>query len=218
MTRSPYKKNATSLAVVYGGDVAFSFPSVWEQRKLGDAFDMTISNNTLSRAELNYDGGEVQSVHYGDVLIKYSAFIDAQHDEIPFITDGTKEQYKAQLLQEGDIIFADTAEDETTGKAAEIGNLMEKSVVSGLHTIVCRPYEKKAKYYLGYYLNSESFHRQLLPLMQGIKVLSLSRANLSNTVIKYPVSEVEQARIGNFFRQLDNLITLHQREHDDEGR
>jgi type I restriction enzyme S subunit len=54
--------------------------------------------------------------------------------------------------------------------------------------------------------------------MQGIKVLSLSRANLSNTVIKYPVSEVEQARIGNFFRQLDNLITLHQREHDDEGR
>jgi type I restriction enzyme S subunit len=48
--------------------------------------------------------------------------------------------------------------------------------------------------------------------MQGIKVLSLSRANLSNTIIKYPVSEVEQAQIGNFFRQLDNLITLHQRE------
>jgi type I restriction enzyme S subunit len=182
------------------------------QRKLEDAFDMTISNNTLSRAELNYEGGEVQSVHYGDVLIKYSAFIDAQHDEIPFITGGTKEKYRAQLLQDGDIIFADTAEDETAGKAAEIGDLMGKMVVSGLHTIVCRPYERKAKYYLGYYLNSESFHRQLLPLMQGIKVLSLSRANLSNTIIKYPVSEVEQAQIGNFFRQLDNLITLHQRE------
>jgi restriction endonuclease S subunit len=188
------------------------FTGAWEQRKLEDAFDMTISNNTLSRAELNYEGGEVQSVHYGDVLIKYSAFIDAQHDEIPFITGGTKEKYRAQLLQDGDIIFADTAEDETAGKAAEIGDLMGKMVVSGLHTIVCRPYERKAKYYLGYYLNSESFHRQLLPLMQGIKVLSLSRANLSNTIIKYPVSEVEQAQIGNFFRQLDNLITLHQRE------
>jgi type I restriction enzyme S subunit len=188
------------------------FTDAWEQRKLGDAFDMTISNNTLSRAELNYDSGEVQNIHYGDVLIKYGAFIDAQFDEIPFITEGKAEQYKAQLLQDGDIIFADTAEDETTGKAAEIGHLMEKPVVSGLHTIVCRPYEKKAKYYLGYYLNSESYHRQLLPLMQGIKVLSLSRANLSNTVIQYPVSESEQAQIGNFFCQLDHLITLQQRK------
>ena len=189
------------------------FTDAWEQRKLGDAFDMTISNNTLSRAKLNYDTGEVQSIHYGDVLIKYGACIDVQNDEIPYITSGTLEEYKVCLLQKGDIIFADTAEDETTGKAAEIGDLQGKAVVSGLHTIVCRPIEKMAKYYLGYYLNSDSFHNQLLPLMQGIKVLSLSRSNLAKTIIKYPRSKAEQAQIGSLFHSLDHLITLQQHKY-----
>lgn len=69
-----------------------------------------------------------------------------------------------------------------------------------------------AKYYLGYYLNSDSFHSQLIPLMQGIKVLSLSRSNLSQTVVTYPVLKSEQAAIGSFFQHFDRLITLHQRE------
>ncbi len=186
------------------------FTDAWEQRKLGDAFDMTISNNTLSRAELNFNTGEVQSIHYGDVLIKYGAFIDAQDDEIPYINSGALDEYKRCLLRDGDIIFADTAEDETTGKAAEIGNLQGEAVVSGLHTIVCRPIDKMAKYYLGYYLNSVSFHNQLLPLMQGIKVLSLSRNSLAKTVINYPKSRAEQAQIGGLLYNLDHLITLHQ--------
>ncbi len=202
------RKKALAPAIRFAG-----FTDAWEQRKLGDAFDMTISNNTLSRAKLNYDTGEVQSIHYGDVLIKYGACIDVQNDEIPYITSGTLEEYKVCLLQKGDIIFADTAEDETTGKAAEIGDLQGKAVVSGLHTIVCRPIEKMAKYYLGYYLNSDSFHNQLLPLMQGIKVLSLSRSNLAKTIIKYPRSKAEQAQIGSLFHSLDHLITLQQHKY-----
>ncbi|MDD6351029.1 MAG: restriction endonuclease subunit S, partial [Lachnospiraceae bacterium] len=42
----------------------------WEQRKLGDCFT-SLQNNTLSRAELNDESGEVKDVHYGDVLIKF---------------------------------------------------------------------------------------------------------------------------------------------------
>ncbi len=184
----------------------------WEQRKLETAFDFSVSNNTLSRAELNYEDGEVKSVHYGDVLIKYGSVLDAQVDEIPFITGKKGMDFLGQWLQEGDIIIADTAEDETTGKATEIRHLGAIPVVSGLHTIVCRPTAKMAPYYLGYYLNSDSYHRQLLPLMQGIKVLSLSRSNLIKTEIKYPKSQEEQKQIGCFFRSLDDLITLHQRE------
>lgn len=184
----------------------------WEQRKLGEAFDFTVSNNTLSRAELNYESGEVKSVHYGDVLIKYGSVLDAQVDEIPFATGKSIMDFSGQLLQEGDIIIADTAEDETTGKAVEIRGLRAVPIVSGLHTIVCRPVTKMAPYYLGYYFNSDSYHNQLLPLMQGIKVLSLSRSNLLKTSIKYPKSQEEQKSIGSFFRSLDNLITLHQRK------
>ncbi|GEP64133.1 type I restriction-modification protein subunit S [Clostridium beijerinckii] len=184
----------------------------WKQRKLEEVFDFSVSNNTLSRAELNYDEGEVKSIHYGDVLIKYGAYTDVVSDEIPYITEGKVADYKVQLLQNGDIIIADTAEDETTGKATEITNLQDIAVVAGLHTIVCRPIVKMAPYYLGYYMNSDSYHKQLLPLMQGIKVLSLSRGNLVKTTIKYPTDKEEQAQIGIFFHRLDNLITLHQRK------
>ena len=188
------------------------FTLAWEQRKLGEVFDFSVPNNTLSRAELNYESGEVKSVHYGDVLIKYGSVLDVQEDEIPFISEKKATDFSGQWLQEGDIIIADTAEDETTGKATEIRHLDSTPVVSGLHTIVCRPLEQMAPYYLGYYLNSNSYHNQLLPLMQGIKVLSLSRANLIKTEIMYPKSREEQQHIGAFFRSLDALITLHQRE------
>lgn len=174
--------------------------------------DMSISSNTLSRAELNYENGNIKSIHYGDILIKYGAFISGQTDVIPYITNGDIDNFKSNLLQEGDVLFADTAEDEMTGKAIEIGDLQGVSVVAGLHTIVCRPKIKMAKYYLAYFLNSNSYHKQLLPLMQGIKVLSLSRSNLSNTIVKFPKSSIEQEQVGRFFARLDNLITLHQRK------
>ena len=192
-----------------------SFAISWEQRKFDEVFDCTIPNNTLSRAELNYESGSVRNIHYGDILIKYGSVVDVQNDEIPFATGKSSDDFKGALLQDGDIIIADTAEDETTGKACEIGNSQGLDVVSGLHTMVCRPRNKMALGYLGYYLNSDAYHHQLLPLMQGIKVLSLSRTNVQKTMVCYPKSKAEQQLIADCFRNLDNLITLHQRNSAD---
>ena len=188
------------------------FSDAWEQRKFDEVFDCTIPNNTLSRAELNYESGSVRNIHYGDILIKYGSIVDVQNDEIPFATGKSSDDFKGALLQDGDIIIADTAEDETTGKACEIGNSQGLDIVSGLHTMVCRPHNKMALGYLGYYLNSDAYHNQLLPLMQGIKVLSLSRTNVQKTMVCYPKRQSEQQLIADYFRNLDNLITLHQRE------
>ena len=190
------------------------FTDAWEQRKFDEVFDCTIPNNTLSRAELNYESGSVRNIHYGDILIKYGSVVDVQNDEIPFATGKSSDDFKGALLQDGDIIIADTAEDETTGKACEIGNSQGLDVVSGLHTMVCRPRNKMALGYLGYYLNSDAYHHQLLPLMQGIKVLSLSRTNVQKTMVCYPKSKTEQQLIADCFRNLDNLITLHQRKYE----
>ena len=184
----------------------------WEQRKFDEVFDCTVPNNTLSRAELSYDEGTVLNVHYGDVLIKYGSVLDVQKDDIPRIPHRCREDFNGALLQDGDVIIADTAEDETTGKACEIGNLQGSSIVSGLHTMVCRPRNRMALGYLGYYLNSNAYHHQLLPLMQGIKVLSLSRSNIQKTSVSYPIAVKEQQLIAYYFSQLDNLITLHQRK------
>ena len=188
------------------------FSDAWEQRKFGEVFDCTVPNNTLSRAELSYDEGTVLNVHYGDVLIKYDSVLDVQKDDIPRIPHRCREDFNGALLQDGDVIIADTAEDETTGKACEIGNLQGSAIVSGLHTMVCRPRNRMALGYLGYYLNSNAYHHQLLPLMQGIKVLSLSRSNIQKTSVSYPSAMKEQQLIASYFSQLDNLITLHQRK------
>ena len=184
----------------------------WEQRKLGETFDF-LSNNTLSRAELSTETGPAMNVHYGDVLIKFGEYLDATKVTLPFIpSQQLVDKFKSSLLQDGDVIMADTAEDEAVGKCTEIAGLQGIPTISGLHTIPLRPMQSFAPGYLGYYMNSGAYHDQLLPLMQGIKVTSVSKSAILNTDISYPDDSAEQARIGRFFIQLDTLITLHQKQ------
>ncbi|EOT30336.1 hypothetical protein OMQ_00039 [Enterococcus saccharolyticus subsp. saccharolyticus ATCC 43076] len=190
------------------------FKEEWEQRKFEDSFNFPVSTNSLSRAMLNYDRGEVKSVHYGDVLIKYPAILNVKTAQIPFINNGTRENFKSNLLKNGDLIFADAAEDESVGKAVEVNALTDEYLVSGLHTIVARPKGKMAEFFLGYYINSEIYHRQLLRLMQGTKVSAISKKNLLETEVLFPTRIEEQKKIGNFFKQLDDTITLHQTKLD----
>ena len=190
------------------------FTDAWEQRKLGDVL-ISLQNNTLSRADLSFEQGIAKNVHYGDILVKFGEVIDVKTELLPMIVDEVIiAKYKSSFLQNGDVIVADTAEDETVGKCTEIAGLSDEIVISGLHTIPYRPLQKFASGYLGYYMNSAAFHNQLLPLMQGIKVTSISKTALQNTDILYPKSATEQAAIGKYFSRLDNLITLHQRKLD----
>ena len=184
----------------------------WEQRKLGEVM-VSLQNNTLSRADLSNETGIAKNVHYGDVLIKFGEVLDVSEENLPMISDeSVLIKYKASFLQNGDVIVADTAEDSTVGKCSEIAGLNDEVVLSGLHTIPYRPIEKFASGYLGYYLNSSAYHKQLIPLMQGIKVTSISKSAMQDTKIVYPKSMEEQGKIGNYFRNLDHLITLHHRE------
>lgn len=163
------------------------FTDDWEQRKFSEVIDFSISNNTLSRAGLNYDNGEIKNIHYGDILVKFDSIIDINDEIIPFITNGKVENFKSQLLQNGDVILADTAEDKTTGKAVEITGISEKYyAVSGLHTMIGRPNIQFAPKFLGYYLNCLSYRKQLLKLMQGIKVFSLSKSSVAKTEVSFP--------------------------------
>ncbi|MBC1894590.1 restriction endonuclease subunit S [Listeria seeligeri] len=188
------------------------FTDEWEQRNLMSVFEFPVSTNSLSRSQLNYDNGEIKSVHYGDILVNYDSILEIAKDRIPFITNGVIDKYKPNLLENGDLIFADAAEDETVGKAVEVGGKTNEYIVAGLHTIVARPRRKMAKFFWGYYINSSIYHNQLLRLMQGTKVASISKSNLQKTYVTYPDNFVEQQKIGAFFKQLDNTIALHQRK------
>ena len=188
------------------------FTDAWEQREFKNTFDF-LQNNALSRADLSDEQGSAMNVHYGDILVKYGEVLDVSTEQIPYIVDDEiVKKYASSKLQNGDIIIADAAEDETVGKCTEIANLQGVTVLAGLHTIPVRARIKFSCGYLGYYMNSSSYHDQLLPLMQGTKVSSISKSAIQDTMILHPKSADEQQKIGDYFRNLDNIITLHQRK------
>ena len=175
----------------------------WDEKKLQDIF-IYLSTNTYSRNLLNNRQGIYQNIHYGDILVKYGSIIDAQKEEIPYINEDI-ECITDNIIMDGDIVIADTAEDEIVGKTSEIFNIGDKKILSGLHTFWLRPLISFAPKYLGYFFNSTQYHNQLLPLIQGAKVSSISKKALNNTIIVYP-STSEQQKIADCLSSLDELI------------
>ena len=180
-------------------------PEDWEVAKLGEIFRF-IANNTFSRDFLCEDG-EVKNIHYGDVLIKYGSTLDVSQSDIPAINSDLLPSYQPKCLAEdGDVIIADTAEDETVCKATELWNIGGKQVVAGLHTMWCRPAQNTfAIRFLGYFMNTSLYHNQVLPLIQGIKVSSVSKSAIQGTWLCIPPIE-EQRRIASALTCIDNLI------------
>lgn len=181
-------------------------PVDWELQTFDETFRV-ISNNTLSRENLNNCGGAVRNIHYGDILTKFPEVLDCNEEEIPYINELSLLSSSTQLLQDGDIVVADTAEDETVGKVIEVQNLGDSKLVAGLHTIPCRV--KKGDFapgWLGYYMNSDLFHNQILPYITGIKVSSISKGAISETLILVPPFD-EQKKIVQSLNKIQLLMT-----------
>ena len=169
---------------------------------------MTIlQNNTFSRDNLSVGGNGVRNIHYGDVLIKYGAVLDLHSENVPVINaEQDISKFSAlSYLRNGDVVFADTAEDYTVGKSTEIIGAENIAALSGLHTIPCRPQGSFAPMYLGYYFNSDYFKKQLYPMIQGTKVSSISKSEIIKTKIIVPCLQ-EQARISSIMSALDDRI------------
>ena len=111
-------------------------------------------------------------------------------------------------LLNGDLIIADTAEDETVGKAVEISNIGNQKIVSGLHTIPCRSLSDDlfANGWLGHYINHSTYHNQLLPFITGTKVSAISKSSIAETLILVPPIP-EQERIAEALSDVDELIS-----------
>ena len=181
-------------------------PVDWELQTFDETFRV-ISNNTLSRENLNNCGGAVRNIHYGDILTKFPEVLDCNEEEIPYINELSLLSSSTQLLQDGDIVVADTAEDETVGKVIEVQNLGDSKLVAGLHTIPCRV--KKGDFapgWLGYYMNSDLFHNQILPYITGIKVSSISKGAISETLILVAPFD-EQEKIVQSLNKIQLLMT-----------
>lgn len=180
-------------------------PVDWEIQTFEETFKI-LSNNTLSRENLNNRGGAVRNIHYGDILTQFSEVLKCNEVEIPYINDLSLLSSSTQLLQDGDLIIADTAEDETVGRVTEVQCLGDEKLVAGLHTIPCRV--KKGDFapgWLGYYMNSHMYHNQIIPFITGIKVSSILKSAIAETLIVIPPVD-EQKQIVKILSQMDILI------------
>lgn len=182
-----------------------SFESEWTEQPFNETFQFGRSV-VLSRADLNDEGGDGKSVHYGDILTKFGYMIDTSVDDLPFITDSSVVAKNLRSkLSNGDVIMADTAEDDSVGRCVEIRVNSGVPVFAGLHTHALRPLNAFAEGFIGVLMNSPTIHDQIVHLSQGTKVTSVSKDALNSLLLLVP-SESEQEVISAYFRELDVLL------------
>lgn len=183
--------------------------SDWKESSFQEIFEFR-SSISLSRSQLNYTTGEIKNIHYGDILLKFPSIVHTDNKLIPYINQDCIPN-KYDLLEKGDVVFADTAEDYSLGKAIEIGSTPFR-ITSGLHTIACKAKLKFASGFLVYYLNSNFYHCQINKLATGTKVYSIIKSNIIKTKLRTPSSLEEQQKIASFFSTLDQKIELNERK------
>ncbi|AXO91762.1 hypothetical protein MCCC1A01412_19725 [Bacillus anthracis] len=188
-------------------DVRFpGFTGDWEQRKLDSMVDR-LKSYSLSRDVETNDYTGYKYIHYGDIHKKVADIID-ESSNLPNIKAGNYE-----LLEKGDLVLADASEDyQGIATPAVITIDMPYKLVSGLHTIALRP-KQVDSLFLYYLISSPIFRKYGYRVGTGMKVFGISVTNLLKFESIFPSLE-EQTEIGNFFKQLDNTIALHQRELD----
>ncbi len=180
-------------------------PQEWEVKRFKDVGNF-LRNNTLPRDKMSESEGCVQNIHYGDVLVKYREILKVSKANIPWIVENSKDSPLGDMLQNGDIVISDTAEDYTVGKATELMEIDGVSVVAGLHTMPFHPLSDLfSPCFLGYYINSMAYRFQLYALIQGIKVCAISKKAIGGTFLIVPPL-AEQRKIAEVLGVWDKAI------------
>lgn len=197
-----------NISVGYKSTDVGVIPEDWFVSSIDELFDFlrTASN---SRADLG-DSGIVAYVHYGDIHTRFRHFIDFSRNDVPRLLAG--KTVTATRLCDGDLIVADASEDEVgVGKSVEVRNLGSTEAVSGLHTFLLRPKNRRSplggvqRGYCGYILEKPPVKRQLRRLSTGLKVFGISKQALKGISIPLPKS-TEQHSIAEALSDADNLL------------
>ena len=182
------------------------FSGQWEIKGFNQVFTFG-ATNTFSRECMCEDSTGVKNIHYGDILVRYGEVLKLSEQEIPSLLSDIGAKITT-FVDDGDVVIADTAEDLTAGKVVEVQETHGKKVAAGLHTMLCKPIKGCfAPGWLGYYMNSETYHKQLVPYIAGVKVMSISKGNIVKTHILVPPIE-EQTAIVKVFSTADREIEL----------
>ena len=173
----------------------------WEQRKLGDVGETYTGLSGKTKADFGH--GQARFITYMNVF--------SNPISNPEMTEPIEIDPKQNEVEVGDVFF--TTSSETPEEVGMSSVLLEKRGKIYLNSFCFgfRPTEKIDSYYLAYMLRSESAREKIILLAQGISRYNISKNKVMEIAVSLPSLD-EQKLIGQYFRQLDNLITLHQRE------
>ena len=177
------------------------YTSSWEQRKLGE---MGQTYTGLSgKTKDDFGHGQARFVTYMNVF--------SNPISNPEMTEPIEIDLKQNEVEVGDVFF--TTSSETPEEVGMSSILLEKRGKTYLNSFCFgfRPSEKIDSYYLAYMLRSESTRAKIILLAQGISRYNISKNKVMEIAVSLPSLD-EQKMIGQYFSQLDNLITLHQRK------
>ena len=177
------------------------YTSSWEQRKLGDVGETYTGLSGKTKADFGH--GQARFVTYMNVF--------SNPISNPEMTEPIEIDPKQNEVEVGDVFF--TTSSETPEEVGMSSVLLEKRGKIYLNSFCFgfRPTEKIDSYYLAYMLRSESAREKIILLAQGISRYNISKNKVMEIAVSLPSLD-EQKLIGQYFRQLDNLITLHQRK------
>nr|WP_259600569.1 restriction endonuclease subunit S [Levilactobacillus brevis] len=174
------------------------FTDPWEQRKLSDFSKTTYGGGTPKTAVTEYWDGNIPWIQSSNLTVD-----DVQEVNLDkFITDDAIKNSAAKLIPANSIaIVTRVGVGKLTLMKQEFATSQDFLSLSELHV------DEQFGLYSIYKLLQKELNN-----IQGTSIKGMTKADLLTKDIMIPVEKDEQIKIGSFFKQLDHLITLHQRK------
>ena len=179
------------------------FTDPWEQRKLGELVDRVVRKNTNNESTLPL----TISAQYGLV------------DQITYFNNrvASRDVSNYYLVLNGEFAYNKSTSDGYPFGAIKRLDLYEKGVLSTLYIVFAPKKEQQIDSdYLTVFFDTDRWHKGVAErAAEGARnhgLLNISAEDFFDIDLSVPKDIVEQKQIGAFIRQLDSLITLHQRE------
>ena len=180
------------------------YEDAWEQRKLGEVG--TTYTGLSGKTKEDFGHGNGQFITYMNV---FSNAVASSEMVEPVEIDDRQNKVVA-----GDVLF--TTSSETPEEVGMSSVWLENSKNTYLNSFCFgyRPIIPFDPYYLAFMLRSSLMRKKITFLAQGISRYNISKNKMMDIEIPVPIMS-EQHQIGEYFRNLDYLITLHQRKLDE---
>ncbi len=175
------------------------FTDDWEQRKLDDVAKFS-KGNGYSKGDLIEAGTPI--ILYGRLYTKYETTI-SDVDTFVEAKDGSV------YSKGGEVVVP--ASGETAEDIARAATVDKPGILLGGDLNVVMPNEEINSAFLAISISNGSSQRELAKKAQGKSVVHIHNEEIRNLVVPFP-TKAEQSKIEDYFANLDNLITLHQRK------